>query len=65
MAADTSTEDTGASDYATPRPRRPAPVDFDTRLAPTCMIWSMFIVLASFAVVILFWSIGNWGTVFR
>jgi hypothetical protein len=29
------------------------------------MIWSMFIGLASLAMIILFWAIGNWHTVFR
>ncbi len=65
MAVDTTTEDTSGTGDPAPRPRRAAPADFDTRLAPTCMIWSMFIVLASFAVIILFWALGNWQTVFR
>ncbi len=48
------------SEYSAVRPRRRAePVDFDSILAPTCMIWAMFIGLGVVIITIILWILST------
>jgi hypothetical protein len=66
MVAETQiTGDTTEAEVPEERPARNAPVDFDTRLMPTCMIVMMVVGLGSLILIMLFWGIQNIGSVFR
>ncbi len=48
------------SEYSVVKPsRRAAPLDFDSVLAPTCMVWAMFIGLGIIGITILLWIIST------
>jgi len=66
MAADTTVAGEGsASDYS-PTKREPAPqINAETRVAPTCMIWSMMIGLAVIGLIVVLWAVSNIGTIFQ
>ena len=66
MVAETQiTADPAEAEVPEERPVRSAPVDFDTRLMPTCMIVMMVVGLGFLILTMLFWGIQNIGTIFR
>jgi len=40
-------------------------IGFDASLAPTCMIWSMFVVLGALILIVIIWAIPNFALLFK
>ena len=60
MAADTK-----ASDYSPIRRERGSQITAETRIAPTCMIWSVAIGIGLLVLVILVWALAHISTIIR
>jgi hypothetical protein len=71
MATDTTAAntpaapDTQASDYSTVKRARTPRIDPEATIAPTCMIWCMFIGIGLLVLIVVIWGISNIGTILR
>ena len=62
MEADTQASiDDQATETSEARPRVRSDVGFDAKLAPTCMVWSMVVVLGFLILTMIFWGLQNFG----
>lgn len=66
MEADTQASlDAQVTETSGARPRVRSDVGFDAKLAPTCMVWSMVVVLGFLVLTMVIWGIQNFGLLFK
>jgi hypothetical protein len=66
MEADTQASlDAQVNETSEPRPRVRSDVGFDAKLAPTCMVWSMVVVLGFLILTMVIWGVQNFDLVFK
>jgi hypothetical protein len=66
MDADTQANiDAQVTETAEARPRVRPDVGFDAKLAPTCMMWSMGVVIGFLILTMVIWGVQNFNLVFK